>query len=804
LSRAARRDLVEELERSRAQLADAQAIARLGSWEIDVARHTVSWSAQLFDLLGLDPATTEPSVETFFERVVERDRPQVLAEYELLQEDPGERAIDARVERADGQVRWMRTVGRTLEWGEGGVPLRIGGTLQDIDDLKQAELHLLDALELNTLMQFMATAANETATLEEAMIRLRDLLLAHHDWQAAVAFEPGEDGPVPLALGGTPAGATDVERDLAARVLKSAEPIFEEDALPDTPSIGFPVLRDGEPVVAIVITARTPFMRQGMLRSLVTQVASQLTQVAVREAFADELAAARDAAMAASRAKSEFLATMSHEIRTPLNGVIGLNALLLRTDLDDHQLRLADAMHGAGRALLTLIDDILDFSKIEAGRLELEEVEFAVRPTVQRVLDILGPAAADKGIRLELEVDPGTPERVVGDPGRFAQVLSNLASNAVKFTEAGTVRVRVGGRVDAGVAALRVEVTDTGIGMDEEQLARVFQPFLQADASTTRTFGGTGLGLAIARELAAALGGDLGATSRPGEGSVFWFTAAFGAARPVRVVRDGAVAPARRSGRVLVVEDNDVNQLVAVGLLEALGFTADVAADGEAGARAALTEEYDAVLMDLQMPHVDGFAAARAIRAAEPEGARVPIIAVTASATAGERERCLAAGMDAFLTKPIEVDRLDAVLAEQLGLPTRTGAAASRVAPVAPRRVLDTSRLDELLEMGEQAVPLVQRAVDNFVGGAQAQVDTLREALAGGDAEAVRSAAHRLRGSALNLGATRVADLAEQVETAGIEHRLAGADPLLERLEAALGEVTLALGRYRLARCLSS
>jgi PAS domain S-box-containing protein len=801
LSRPAHRDLVEELERSRAQLADAQALARIGSWEIDVARDSVTWSDQLYALLGVEPGEFEPGPEAFFARVVEGDEATIRATWDLIQQAPEEQAVEARIRRADGTLRWVRVVGRTLEWSADGTPLRIGGTVQDIDALKQAELQLVDAVELNTLMQVIATAANESASLDEAMLRLRELLLAHHDWQRAVAFRPSRGAPTPVSLDGTPEAATELETRLAERALEAGGPVFEEDALPQTPSIGFPVVCDGEPLVAIVVTARSPFERHEMLRSLVGQVADQLAEVAVREAFSAEIAAARDAAMAGSRAKSEFLATMSHEIRTPLNGVIGLSALLLRTDLDEHQLRLVEGMHGAGRALLTLIDDILDFSKIEAGRLELEAAEFPVRATVQRVLDMLAPLAAEKGIELLLDIGPFVPDRLIGDSGRFGQVLSNLASNAVKFTESGDVRVRVDASAVDGVVTLRVEVTDTGIGMDEEQLGRVFQPFLQADASTTRTFGGTGLGLAIARQLSAALGGELGARSEPGKGSTFWFTATFAAARSAHPRQQRSpVRQATRSGRVLVIEDNEVNQLVAVGMLEALGFTAEAAADGESGARAALTEQFDAVLMDLQMPRVDGFAAARAIRAGEPEGVRVPIIALTASATAGERERCLAAGMDAFLTKPVEVDRLDAVLAEALRLPSR---AAGSPPPIPSGGVLDTSRLDELVEMGEEALPLVQRAVDNFIAGAQSQVGALRSAIAANDGEGTRAAAHRLKGSALNLGAIRVGELAYELERAGADKRLDRAGPVLERLALAVTEVTAALGRYQLSRSLT-
>jgi PAS domain S-box-containing protein len=814
---AAREALVAELTTSRTQLAEAQAIARLGSWEIRLEALGDGWcSDELYAVLDVDADTWVPGLEAFLGQLVEEDRAAVLEAYSEALTDHEEHAVDARAVMKDGSLRWVRTVGGVLEYAPDGSPVRLGGTVQDIHELKTNELQLRDAVELNTLMQFLATAANETSTLDEALERTRELLLAHPDWERGVAFDVTPDGlrfrPV---VADDPMVPSALETDVARRVLAARDTVFEEHAVLQQPLVGFPVMRDGEPLVVLVITARSPFERHAMMRSLVRQVASQLGQVAVRELAASELAAARDLAMAASQAKSDFLATMSHEIRTPLNGVIGLNDLLLRTDLDPQQRQLAEAMQGAGRALLVLISDILDFSKIEAGGLELEDVAFQPAVVVRGALELFAPMAEVKGIDLEVEIDPSVPERLEGDPSRFGQVLTNLVANAVKFTHHGGVHVRVTAETVGHDTTVRVVVRDTGIGMDAEQLGRIFQPFRQADASTTRTFGGTGLGLAIAQRLAAALGGTIGVDSLLGEGSTFWFTGSFRlpSTCPRPAMEDQEVAAEeRRGGHVLVVEDNEVNQLVAVGMLEVLGYTSEVAADGAAAAARAAGGGFDAVLMDLQMPRLDGYAATRLIRQAEPPGVRMPIIALTASATAGEQQQCLQAGMTGFLSKPVGIEALGRVLREQLaaaptpeptGPPTATGAPtlatvteSSGSAVEAP--TLDVGRLEELAEMGEAAFPLIQRAIDNFVGGIGETLAGLRAELASGHAPGLRTGAHRLKGSAANLGAMRVAALALELEQIGESGRLDRAGDLVEALATALAETALELGDLEL------
>jgi PAS domain S-box-containing protein len=401
--------------------------------------------------------------------------------------------------------------------------------------------------------------------------------------------------------------------------------------------------------------------------------------VTERNRAAAELVVARDEAVEASNTKSAFLANISHEIRTPMNGVLGMAELLLDSDLDEDQRALAGQITSSGELMVALINDILDISKIEAGQVEMEVADFPLREMIERLCAVSRLQAEAKGLKFDLEIDDEVPQEARGDGRRLRQVLLNLVANAVKFTSTGTVAVVVHASTPPRSTAdvvVRVEVTDTGIGIDPTALDRMFEPFTQADASTTRNYGGTGLGLAIARELIELMGGTVGANSNPGTGSTFWIELPLAAtgqpSDPATTPLATAHLWSTSAPLVLVAEDNPVNQIVAVRTLERCGCRVDVVSDGRQALEVLATRHYDAVLMDCQMPEMDGYQATIELRRRENGERHTPIIAMTAHAMHGAAETCRRAGMDDYISKPIRRQQLIEALQRWLPQPTDT------------------------------------------------------------------------------------------------------------------------------------
>jgi len=414
-----------------------------------------------------------------------------------------------------------------------------------------------------------------------------------------------------------------------------------------------------------------------------TRLAASLeSQVEARTA---DLARAVARAESATRAKTSFLATMSHELRTPMNGVIGMAQLLLDSGLTEEQRRQAEMIQESGDLLLSIINDILDLSRIEAGQLELEARVYDPRASIASIETLLRPSARKKDLALVVHVDAGVPQYILGDDMRLRQVLLNLVSNAIKFTRSGRVEVRLDAAAPQadGDAALVLSVSDTGIGLAADRLAAVFEPFAQAHASTARLYGGSGLGLAICRRIAELMQGRLDVESELGRGSTFrlqWQAApgAKAAAIPPPVQSASSTAPDRRALRVLLAEDNEVNQTLACALLAKLGLHADVVGDGEAALEHVQRVNYDLVLMDVQMPRLDGLTAVRRMRSLPlPQQPRV--VAITANAFEEDRAACLAAGMDDFLAKPFRVQDFARVIAQARDAKDASG---TRVGPV--------------------------------------------------------------------------------------------------------------------------
>jgi PAS domain S-box-containing protein len=518
-------------------------------------------------------------------------------------------------------------------------------------------------------------------------------------------------------------------------------------------------------------------------------------------------------AQAANIAKSEFLAVSSHELRTPMNGILGMAGLLRGTQLTDEQRRRLDVIEQSGETLLSVLNDILDISKIEAGHVVLETRRFDLPDLIDGVRTLLQPRAEENGLTLSSDIGDSVPDAILADPTRLRQVLINLIGNAIKFTETGRIDVEVTNESPADAEAenvlLRFEVRDTGIGIEPDEQRRIFEKFTQADSSTTRKFGGTGLGLAICQDLGSLLGGEIGVESEPGVGSTFWFTVDCKRAGK-EASSDAATAssdhhpldnrPGQRLDRpleILVAEDNAVNQIVAVEYIESAGHTSEVAETGRAAVEAAESKRFDLILMDFQMPEMDGFDATRLIRKRETEKGLAPvrIVAVTANAFREDREACLRAGMNDFLSKPYTVEQFRDMLEKaQADVKERNASEPACAADPSVGNVIAFKA-----ESGLQAAvvkplrdgkpDLWKRLVVAYLRATPENIDALERGLADEDCAAVQIAAHTLKSSSANMGAVRLSELNRAVEQLAADKNLNQTELLLTEIKREFGIV---------------
>jgi signal transduction histidine kinase/CheY-like chemotaxis protein len=636
----AQRQLAREEERYRQRLEALSELGGIGSWEVDLVENRVYWDAITRRIHEVD-ADFEPDVETGINFYAPEARGPITQAIERAIASGETWDLELPLITAKDRRIWVRAVGKPIL--RDGQAVKLLGSFQDITERRERQ-YAMRTLESRLAMSL---EASEIGSWEYCRAT------GQHSWdentRKLYAYPLDAD---------MPPGHEFVERlhpDDRARVITGIQKIFDTGGRLTEEFRFLDWNGNWKHIRSYGLFVERP-EGPGILTGFNYDVTADVE-------LARELGEARARAEAASQAKSQFLANMSHEIRTPLNGMMGMAQLLQLSDLNPEQADSVQTLKSCGQALLDIVEDVLDIAKIESGLFEIASAPFDLTALLQSTLKIAGATARDKGLSLTLDIGPDVPSRVVGDEKRIRQVLINMLGNAAKFTREGAVGLTVH-RLESG--DLRFEVRDTGPGIAEAHLAKVFDRFVQADVSSTRSHGGTGLGLAICREIVERAGGRIGVDSRLGEGSLFWFELPWleAEADETRAASVSSIVglDAGSRGRVLVVDDVETNRIVAAALVGRAGFQVELAASGAEALKRLEQDRFDAVLMDIQMPEMSGEEAIRRIRQSGRDYAGLPIIAVTADATAGARERYLSIGASDYLTKPLDLGHVNAVL----------------------------------------------------------------------------------------------------------------------------------------------
>jgi PAS domain S-box-containing protein len=748
-------------------------------WDLDIETGQVYLSENWTDLVGGGGGTTATTLQALVALVPPEDQLAIRDAFVPVLKGSAETyAVEHRVRKADGTTTWVLSVGRVTRRDANGRALRASGTNQDVNARKRAEIEQQNAAAI--------TSATLDATEDGILVvnDQREIVLFNQRFLDMWRFPPDIVGGDNRQL--TRFAITQV-KDPRAFLAKLDE--LYKDAV--TESFDVLEFRDGRAFERYSKPHRLGMEAFGRVWSF--------RDVTARRTAEAELKLAKDAADAANRAKTDFLANMSHEIRTPLNGVIGLTRFLLEENLSASQRQHAELIDGSAQSLLILINDFLDFSKIEAGELTVEKVAFDLHGLLEEVSSPHALRAAEKGLNFGLDIEASVPAWVNSDPTRIRQIVNNLLGNALKFTAKGQVALAVStSPADAGGLLLRIAVTDTGIGISKETQEKLFTRFSQADSSTSRQYGGTGLGLAIVRQLSELLGGRVELQSVPQEGSTFLVYLPVTAAEArARETVTPSVVTRTSSARILLVEDNPTNQVVALGVLRRLGFAeVTVASNGREAVEMALSRPFGAILMDCHMPEVDGYKATQLLRAG---GCSVPIIAMTANAMKGDREKCLAAGMNDYLTKPIEKQALATALDAWLSRSPADSAededpvadsdavSSGQTAPV----VYDQVGVAQRFKGDDGLLPLVMAS---FFEHTPPLISKLEKAVRQGNFQEVHLYAHTVGGSAATVGAQALRATTMALEKHGLDNNAGPLGKLFAQLEKDFHEFQITVG----------